>query len=168
MTGPEGDVEHVGLCNGAHWGARLHSQRVVTGVLVVFIVMLAAKCGGSRKPTDARQRVADTVKRFESAAIRHDATTYCALLTESERTYVLQHVRQSVGLGGPCPTVMRPTLHLFVSKLIRVNLRVTSSDVTFRDGHADVVPPGDKKHVELHGMDGTWKVSGLPGTDFAC
>lgn len=162
-----GECQHVGLCRGAHLGARLSRQRLVTGVLIAFIAMLAAKCGGSGKPTDTRQRVADVVKRFENAAISHDGATYCALLTDSERSHVLRQVTQSVGPVGPCPTAMRATLHLFVARRTDANTRVTTSDVTLRDAHADVVLPGDGKHIQLQEVDGVWKVSALPGTDFA-
>ena len=153
--------------HGSHTRTRRKYQRLGTGVLIVCVSALVAKCGGSGKPTDPRQRVADAAKRFENAAINHDGTTYCALLTDSERGYVLQRVSQNVGLKGPCPTAMRATLHLFVTNATRRNVSVTSSDVTLRDAHVAVVLPGDRKHLQLQDVGGTWKVSGLPGSDFA-
>jgi hypothetical protein len=153
--------------HGSHVRTRRKYQRLGTGVLIVCVSVLVAKCGGSGKPTDARQHVADTVKRFENAAINHDGSTYCALLTDSERSYVLRRVSQSVGLQGPCPSVMRATLHLFVTNATPRNGSVTSSDVTLRDAHAAVVLPGDRKHLQLQAVGGKWKVSALPGSDFA-
>jgi hypothetical protein len=129
--------------------------------------MLVAKCGGGGKPMDARQSVTDAVKRFENAAISRDGTKYCALLTDGERRYVLQKVTQSVGPVGPCPAAMRATLHLFTTNRTHINARVTSADVTLRDNHADVVLPGDGKHVKLQDIGGKWQISKLPGTDFA-
>lgn len=129
--------------------------------------MIAANCGGTANTADARQRVADAVKQFENAAINRDGSSYCALLTDSERSHVLQQLGQSVGLGGPCPSAMRATLHLFVTDRTHTNATVTPSDVTLHDAHADVVLPGDGKRIQLQNVGGTWKVSGLPGSDFA-
>jgi hypothetical protein len=62
---------------------------------------------------------------------------------------------------------MRATLRLFITNRTHINTSVTSSDVTLRDDHAEVVLPGDSKRVQLQDIGGTWKISKLPGTNFA-
>jgi hypothetical protein len=120
-----------------------------TGVLIVCLAVLVAKCGGSSEPSDSRQRAADAVKRFEDAAINRDGTTYCALLTDSERSYVLRQVNQSVGLQGPRPTAMRATLHLFVSSRTHINARVKQ------------YPPHSRIRFQKHvGLPGPLPMSG--------
>ncbi len=161
------ECRKVKRCPGPHVRARVRFQRLGTGVLIVCVAVLVAKCGGGGKPTDARASVAEAVKRFENAALNGDVTTYCALLTDSERASVLQRLDQTVGLSGPCPAVLRATLHELVTGRTSANARVTSSDVTVNGNHADVVLPGDGKHVQLQDVGGTWKLSGLPGLALA-
>ena len=142
--------------------ARVTCQRLGAAVLVVTIAMLMANCGGG-KPADTRASVADAVKRFENAALNRDATTYCALLTDRERANVLQRLDQAAGLSGPCPTLLRATLHTLVTGRTSANARVTSADVSLRGTRADVRLPGDRKHIQLQDVGGTWKISRLPG-----
>lgn len=157
----------VKVCHGPHVRARVKFQSVGRGVLIVCVAGLVTNCGGGGKPADTRASVADAVRRFENAALNGDATTYCAFLTDGERASVLQRLDQAAGLSGPCPTVLRATLHELVTGRTSANARVTSSDVTVNGNRAHVVLPGDGKHIQLQDVSGTWKVSGLPGLALA-
>lgn len=155
--------ERQATVDGSPLRARVNCQRLGAAALIVCVAMLVAKCGGGGKPADTRASVADAVKRFENAALNRDATTYCALLTDSERAHVVQRLDQFAGLSGPCPTVLRATLHALVTSRTSANASVTGSDVSVHGSHADVVLPGDRKHIQLQDVGGTWKVSRLPG-----
>jgi hypothetical protein len=95
------ECQRVRQWRGPDMRAGFKCQRLGTGVLIVCLAMLVTKCGGSSKPTDARQRVADVVKRFENAAINRDGTTYCALLTDTERSYVLKRSLRASAQQAP-------------------------------------------------------------------